>query len=206
MNFRNGTLLFHIFLTAVLIVLFISSEQKQIINENQITGLQDGDLIFRRGRSAESHVVLVADSKSEFSHVGIIYIENKTPYVIHAVPGENKCGKDYIKKEKLTDFLAPKKASEYSVYRSDFPETINKNAASFANHYYQEKRVFDEKYDLSTDDKLYCTELILKVYLQATNQSFQLKTTQLKIFFGNIELLMPGNIIESAHFHSIINN
>jgi len=167
--------------------------------------LQSGDLIFRRGRSAESHVVLLTDHKSQFSHVGIIYVENLVPYVIHAVPGENKGGPDFIKKEKLTTFLAPEKASTYSIYRSDYSEEINKSAALFANQLYRQKLLFDNKYDLKTDDKLYCTELVLKVFQQATNQSVKLHTTRLSVLIGNIDLIMPGNIIENPHFQPIIN-
>jgi hypothetical protein len=167
--------------------------------------LQSGDLIFRRGRSAESHLVLVTDRKSHFSHVGIIYAENQILYVIHAVPGENKGGPDFIKKEKINTFLAPKKASTYSVYRSDFSEDINKKAAYFANQLYRKKLLFDNKYDLNTDEKLYCTELILKVFQQATNQSFKINTTRLPVLIGKIELIMPGNIIENPHFKPIIN-
>lgn len=168
--------------------------------------VKSGDLIFRRGCSVESHIVLATDHKSNFSHVGIIYIENEMPFVIHAVPGENKGGKDYIKKEKLADFLLPEKASEYSVYRSDFSETVNETASRIAYNFYKEKRLFDEKYDLTTNDKLYCTELILKVYQQASNQALKLKTTHINILFGTMDLIMPGNIIENSHFHSIINN
>lgn len=167
--------------------------------------LQNGDLVFRRGRSAESHVVLATDRKSHFSHVGIVYFENRIPYVIHAVPGENKGGPDFIKKEKLATYLAPQKASTYSVYRSDYSEEINKNAALFANQLYREKLLFDNKYDLNTGDKLYCTELVLKVFQHATNQSFSLNTTRLSVFIGNIDLIMPGNIIENPHFKPIIN-
>lgn len=198
-------ILLHPLLLLIVMLTVVSCLKEKKSAVLQINNLQNGDLIFRRGRSTESHAVFITDRKSNFSHVGIIYIEDKIPFVIHAVPGENKSGPDYIKKEIVEDYLSPEKASEYSVYRSDFSETINKSAALWANKFYLEKRVFDEKYDLSSDDKLYCTELILKAYRQAGYQTLTINTTQLNLLIKNFELIMPGNIIENSHFHSIIN-
>jgi len=195
-----------LFTITILIVYFFFSFENSDLKTFPVNELENGDLIFRRGKSAESQAVIIADRRSEFSHVGIIYIEKRTPFVIHAVPGENEGRKDYIKKEKLSDFLAPEKASKYSVFRSNFPKPINETAASVANRYYQDKRQFDNKFDLSTNDKLYCTELIMKAYQQASNQPFKFSTTHLNIIFGTIDIILPGNIIENKHFHQIINN
>jgi hypothetical protein len=167
--------------------------------------LQNGDLIFRRGRSVESHAVLITDSKSRFSHVGIICIENETPFVIHAVPGKNKSGPDYIRKEKVQEFLAPENASEFSIYRSIFSKEINTKAAQIANHLYNKKILFDKSFDLTTTDQIYCTELVLIAFQGASNHELDLNTTQLNVLFGKLEILMPGNIIESSNFQSIIN-
>jgi hypothetical protein len=171
----------------------------------ELPELRSGDLLFRRGRSAESHVVLATDRNSHFSHVGIICVEDQVPYVIHAVPGENKGGPDFIKKERLSGFLAPEKASAFSVYRSNFSENSNAYAARLADSYYKNRVLFDHKYDLNTDDKMYCTELILKVFQQAVGESFRLKPTRLPGLFGNIRLIMPGDIILNPHFQLIIN-
>ncbi|MGC9355033.1 MAG: YiiX/YebB-like N1pC/P60 family cysteine hydrolase [Mariniphaga sp.] len=167
--------------------------------------LQNGDLIFRRGRSVESHAVLITDSKCRFSHVGIICIENETPFVIHAVPEENKRGPDYIRKEKVQEFLAPENASEFSIYRSRFSKEVNTEAAQIANRLYHEKVLFDKSFDLTTTDQIYCTELVLIAFQTASNHALNLNTTQLNVFFGKLEILMPGNIIESSNFQTIIN-
>ena len=184
---------------------YFSIKPQSVYCNFNFQNLQNGDLIFRRGRSVESHVVLASDHKSNFSHVGIIYIENHVPFVIHAVPGENKGGKDYIKKELVEDFLLPDKASEFAIYRTDFPQEINDQAAINAHLYYLHKLIFDDKYDLSTDDKLYCTELIIKAFQHARQNTWNINTTTLNILFGNIEIIMPGNFIENQHLHPIIN-
>lgn len=181
----------------------------QSANEkNNLHGLnvQNGDLIFRRGRSVESQAVLLSDRKSSFSHVGMVYLENEIPYVIHAVPGENNGSPDFIKMEQLDEFLSPEKAADFAVYRSDFPMEQCTAAAQNALIYFRRKIVFDGNYNLQTSDRLYCTELVMKAYEQAIHQSLNLQTTHLKFLFRNMNVLLPGNIIENPHFFKIINN
>jgi hypothetical protein len=195
----------------IVILVILTLIRADSSNENrkyfpvELSLLQDGDLIFRRGRSVESHAVLITDSKSRFSHVGIICIENETPFVIHAVPGENKNGPDYIRKEKVTDFLAPGNASEFSIYRSRFSKEINTMAAQIANRLYHEKVLFDKSFDLTTTNQIYCTELVLIAFQAASNHALNFNTTQLNVLFGKIEILLPGNIIEDFHFQPITN-
>jgi hypothetical protein len=168
--------------------------------------MQNGDLIFRRGHSTESQVVILTDRKSRFSHVGIICIENEMPLVIHAVPSENKRKPDFIKKEELTEFLNPEKASEFAIYRSDFSEEIKNRAAENAIQFFENKLTFDDKYDFTSDDQLYCTELVLKAFQPDILKSLKIKSTNLNFIFGNVDVIMPGNIIENPHFFKIINH
>ena len=73
-------------------------------NNINISSLNNGDLILRCGRSTESYAVYLADKNAEFTHIGILALENNTPYVIHAVPDKNKL----VKKETLDEFLKSK--------------------------------------------------------------------------------------------------
>lgn len=172
-------------------------------NMPEIPELQDGDIICRRGRSPESRIVFLSDYKSNFSHVGIIKKEYGIPYVIHVVPGENKKHPEYVRKEKLNDFLSPEKASTFGFYRTDFSKTECEKAANIAEGFYQSKLTFDTNYNLNTDDQLYCTELVFKAYQGAIQHKLNLNTTHLNLIFGNINVVMPGNILENTHFFKI---
>jgi len=165
--------------------------------------LCDGDLVFRRGRSPESHAVLIGSPGNAFSHVGMVVREQGQAWVIHAVPGENGNGPDFIRRESLAEFLAFKKASRFAVYRADFPDSIRTRAADAALSFFREQRLFDNRYDLETDDRLYCTELVLKAFGQANAALTGLGMTELDLVFGKISLLFPGNLIENPHFHLI---
>src|SRR6056297_2091515 len=76
-----------------------------------------GDLVFRRGKSFVSQLVLLRDNQSQYSHVGIVVIKDDEPYVIHAVPGEaEKDQPEYVKMETMQEFLDVKKSADFAVY------------------------------------------------------------------------------------------
>jgi hypothetical protein len=202
MKLISKLIIFSILACLLLMFLILNISQSKNSKINTITeyNIQNGDLIFRRGLSTESQIVIITDRKSRFSHVGIICIENGIPFVIHAVPVENKGEPDFIKKEKLTEFLNPKKASEFAIYRSDFSKEIKNQAAINAFQFFENKLTFDDKYDFTSDDQMYCTELVLKAFQPDSFKSFQIKSTSLNFIFGNIDVIMPGNIIENPHF------
>ncbi len=208
MKFISRLIVFSILacLLSLFLILNISQSKHSKINTVTEYNIQNGDLIFRRGQSTESQLVIITDCKSRFSHVGIIYIENGIPIVIHSVPSENKREPDFIKKEKLAEFLNPEKVSEFAIYRSDFSKEIKNRAAVNAFQFFENKLTFDDKYDLASDDQLYCTELVLKAFQPDSLKSLTIQSTSLNFIFGKLDVIMPGNIIENPHFFKIINH
>ena len=125
-----------------------------------ISLLKTGDIIFRRGRSIVSQMVLSADGGSSYSHVGMIKIIEGTAFVAHTTTDEPP-GEDVARVEPLDVFLSDNRASSAAIYRlkesaRHFAPKAVETALSFA-----EKRIpFDDGLDLSTADRLYCTELV----------------------------------------------
>lgn len=161
--------------------------------------LKNGDLILRCGKSTESYAVILADSNTEFSHIGIISIQNNTPYVIHAVPHKNH----FIKKDKLTTFLSPKNASKYAVYRTKNTDEILKKVAFEAESFYTNKCTFDNDYNLKTNSKLYCTELVLKAF-QNTGINLNLKVKEFNYILGKHPIIFPSEFTKTPLFYKII--
>jgi hypothetical protein len=160
--------------------------------------LQKGDLIFRRGRSIESQIVLLSDGNSDYSHVGIIYIKNKKPFVIHSVPAENGEEYELIKMESVGAFLSKDKATRFAVFRlEDTLMNITATASDFAYNCYLRKYCFDNQYDLLSDKKLYCTELIWKAYKNAGLDIVQNRLHDINLIFINKKMIMPSSLIES---------
>ena len=168
----------------------ISRLKKDYLTDNPLfkeLTLKDGDLIFRKGKSFESFMVLQADNGGEFSHVGIIFFEDGKPKVIHAVPSGNQ----NISKEPVEVFLQKENCSKFAVYRAKLSlielDKIKEITYGFYNNHY----VFDNNYDLSTDTELYCTELIYKAFSHA-GINLMVPYKNLDYIVGNQTVIMPS--------------
>ncbi|MBN1199710.1 MAG: hypothetical protein JXA23_10190 [Bacteroidales bacterium] len=176
-----------------------------IINKEKIYSieLRNGDLLFRRGRSFESFAVYLADREREFTHVGIIVEDNGTPWVVHVVPGEQGCKSERIRKESPAFFLSRENASSFALVRSDFDQKTLARVAEQALLFYQKRVTFDDQYDLSTENKLYCTELILKAFQNADSPLQGIETRELDYVLGKHSIIFPGEILRNPAFKRI---
>ena len=123
--------------------------------------LQSGDLIFHTSLSSQSKAIQLA-SHSKYSHCGIIYKEGSKFFVYEATGP--------VKSTPLKRWIARGQDGKYVVKRL-------KNAAEVLTPSVLQKmkQVGDgfkgKKYDLTfewSDDRMYCSELIWKVYQRAT--------------------------------------
>jgi hypothetical protein len=166
--------------------------------------LKDGDLVFRKGRSIESQLVLITDRASSYSHVGVIYISNNTPYVIHTTPDESSYAIDYVRMEKLSDFFSSENASRGSIFRLKKQYTNSaKLAALKAKSFFDNKIVFDAAFDIKTENKLYCTELVWKAYQKIGIDLIQGKYDKLFLPFVKDFVILPSSLLNSYYLKEI---
>ena len=119
--------------------------------------LREGDLIFHTSRSAQSRAIQLA-THSPYSHCGIIYRENGQWQVLEAVQP--------VKRTPLADWVARGQGGHYVTKRLRDAETALTPAAlkrlkaagePLLGHGY-------DRYFGWSDDRIYCSELIWKVY------------------------------------------
>ncbi len=124
------------------------------------------------------------------------------------MPFREKTGKNQTssKKNVSQNFWPSAKAARYAVYRPDYDTEVREKAARTALEFYRRKVTFDNRYDLASDDKLYCTELVIKAFQHAGLRISDIPTTEINLLFATKKLILPGNIIENPHFYKIINN
>lgn len=199
------------YLLVIVLALFIpkSLEERSVVNASTYSSieidsnlLRDGDIIFRRGISFVSNVVLEADSKSPYSHVGIISFYDGTPFVIHAVPDESETGIDYVRKDPLHLFLRTDRASAYCVIRLT-DSLSSKKAAGFAKTYFDSKILFDDNFSLRDTTKLYCTELVWLAFKKAEVDLTNNKFDTLAIPLGENPYLLPGTLLNSTRTNQV---
>jgi len=196
-----------ILLAPVLLILgmFLHFSKSQIPDKEiiRLVNFQDGDLIFRQGRSTESFLVYLADKNHDFSHLGLVVMEQGKPFVIHAVPGESKKTSSRVLKEPVHAFLDGSKASHWAVYRSKIPSSVLHTVAVKAREFFNRKIEFDNDYDLKTDGRLYCSELVLKAYQVAGLDPGKYPQRELRYMLGVKKILFPSAFIQSPDFFRV---
>jgi hypothetical protein len=135
-----------------------TEEVKALESENK---LQDGDIIFQTSMSAQSKAIQLA-TKSEYSHCGIIFKTDSGFVVFEAVQP--------VKYTPLSNWIARGKDQHYIIKRLKnskvilTPEALTKMkeiARRFSG------KSYDIYFDWS-DDKIYCSELVWKLYRRST--------------------------------------
>ncbi len=124
--------------------------------------LKDGDLIFQTSLSTQSKAIQLA-TKSPYSHCGIIYRKEKEYYVFEAIqPVKLTLLNDWIKRGKSGQFVIKRLKNSSAVINE---ANLNKMKAEGAE-------LMGKDYDLTfkwSDDQMYCSELIWKVYQRGLN-------------------------------------
>ncbi len=206
---------------------FALSITKKIFNktkiaENKIENqtfdkIQDGDILFQTSQSAQCEAIRIA-TNSKFSHCGIIFIMNGKKMVFEAVqpvkltPIENwimqgKNNKYIVKRlKKAKFFLTDSTLQKMKDYGHNF---LNKNYDGYFNW---------------SDEQIYCSELVWKIYKNATNielcnlvklKSFNLNNEKVKAILNqrygkNIPLeedvVAPSQIIDSEILETVFDN
>ena len=136
----------------------VKTEVKRLADQDEI---KNGDLIFQTSLSGQSKAIQLA-TKSKYSHCGLIYKDGNDLYVFEAIQP--------VKRTPLDKWIARGQDGKYVIKRLKnadqvlTPTTLTKM-----------KQVGDKfkgkNYDLTfewSDDKMYCSELIWKIYQRAT--------------------------------------
>ena len=134
----------------------------------RLAALESGDLIFRRGSSALSRLVLETDRETTFSHVGLVWKSGTDTRVIHVSVSEDPHEPDVVRVDPIARFLAPDRATAYAVYRYESSSGHAAEEAIGAALRYLARRVpFDAAFDVETPERLYCAEFVWRAYLEA---------------------------------------
>ena len=115
---------------------------------------QNGDIIFHTSKSQQSAAIQVA-TDSPYSHVGVVYIKDNKPYVFEAI--------STVSLTPLNSWIARGEGQRYLVMRSKKELTQDQLSAMKQEGDTYVGKKYDVKFEWS-DDKMYCSELVWKVY------------------------------------------
>ena len=139
-----------LFITLILLLLITAC------NEPNKHNFQNGDIIFQDSPSSQSKAIKLA-TNSEYSHVGIVYIENGKTYVYEAVGP--------VVSTPLSRWISNGVNSKYVVKR--LKDTSSLTAKSLIKMQNVAKTFQNKPYDglfAWSDNRIYCSELVWKIY------------------------------------------
>lgn len=163
MRYKQSVLSLVLVITTMVASVFVSScGQKQgheLVKEQEMVVPQDGDIVFHESSSRQSPIIKLAQN-SKWTHCGIVFHIGDKAYVYEAV--------EPVKYTPLTDWIARGKGGVYCAKRLDNPlpaQTIEKMKAVGAKY---KGKHYDTLFQWS-DNKIYCSELIWKIYSQGAD-------------------------------------
>lgn len=171
--------------------------QQKILNDIVKNG-KSGDIILKKGYGLVSQTIVKAlDEKIQISHCGILHKDTITNefYIIHSV-ARQVSDADGVQKISLKKFVNDVKPKDFYLMR------YNSNTDFITNEAlcYLEKRIpFDHKYNLDSNDELYCSEFIYKIFF--SEKQFEVfKSIEIK----NKQILLFNDIFKNDEFSIII--
>ena len=127
--------------------------------------LQTGDLILRHSEGFSSDIFKGASKRENlYSHAGItIRNSDGTVDVYHMLGGVENPNFN-LKKDSVQAFVSPTFAKAFAIYHYDLTDEERIHIDSLVRYYYKSNLQFDMDFDLKSDKKMYCSELVWKIY------------------------------------------
>jgi hypothetical protein len=135
------------------------------LNDEELSLIQEGDIILRRGFGFFSDLVSTRlnDSNIDVTHAGILTFMNGKWCVIHSLSSD-VTPIDGMQIQSLEKFLRYSQPNKIIVSRiKNFTLENGQSITTFAKDYLRRKIPFDHKGDYENDDQLFCTELIWRI-------------------------------------------
>ncbi|MBN2613070.1 MAG: YiiX family permuted papain-like enzyme [Bacteroidales bacterium] len=143
-------------------MLLMEDEDHQIGIEFLSPLLQDGDLIFQTSQSSQSKAIQLA-TKSKYSHMGMIYTKGNKTYVVEAVqPVKLTPIEEWVKKGKNGYYIVKRLRKADKILTQEVKLKMRLIGENYLG------KDYDQYFEWS-DKRIYCSELIWKIYKEAAN-------------------------------------
>jgi hypothetical protein len=181
----------------------MAAEARDLYNkclvDTAVSLLKSGYIVLRTGRGADSYLLAQMNQKDKtYSHCGIVMIEHGYPFVYHSIGGEDNPD-ERLRRDSACFFFSPLHNEGLAIVKYDYDENKVNALRQVVGQYYKERPKFDMKFDLKTDDKLYCAEFVYKAVNKAMHDPAYIQTTSVMgcTFVGT------DNLFVNAHAHII---
>jgi hypothetical protein len=144
--------------------------------------VKPGDLIVRTGNDFTSESLRnFCETDQTYSHCGIASIENDSVFVYHALGGEWNPDQK-LRRDPFEFFCDPIGNRGFGIFRFKMDRDQITALDSIARSWYRKGIMFDMKFDLVSDDRMYCAEFVSKAIARGSKDSIKFQTTRIDKF------------------------
>lgn len=130
--------------------------------------IKSGDLVLRTGNDFTSESLRSLNQRDRsYSHCGIASIEHDSVFIYHALGGEWNPDQKLLR-EHISLFGEPYSNRGIAIYRFDLDSSLIVPLLDTIKKMHRAGIMFDMKFDLDTDDHMYCAEFVSKGYTRGT--------------------------------------
>ena len=156
--------------------------------------LQDGELITRSDNDFESMIMQNFSRRERaYSHSGIVFKEGNDYFVYHCIGGTENPG-GACRREPFDSFVNPLQKTGFGVFQYQLTSNETEKFHTILQKDYASKIQFDAAFNLTTDDSLYCSEIIYKSLKLATKNRIILPSSFIDNFRPKIMGYQHNNI------------
>ena len=160
--------------------------------------IRTGDIITRVGNDFTSECLRKINVREKtWSHCGIASIEHDSIFVYHSLGGEFNPDQQ-LRRDPLTVFADPNTNRGVGIFRQQLSTTELHYLLVIVKKLYASGVMFDMKFDLQTDERMYCAEFVYKAFLWATGKRihFNISNIKGKNFVGVDDIFLDSHCIQ----------
>lgn len=135
--------------------------------EEMSAHIKDGDVVLRAGIDITSNMLRQLNLRDKrFSHCGIAFHEQGRVWVYHSIGSESDPDQP-IKRELLSRYWDTTNNMTVGFVRFDVGPKDIQTLHHTVDSFYRRQIPFDMQFDLHTDERMYCTEMVAKALKQS---------------------------------------
>jgi hypothetical protein len=139
--------------------------------------LQNGCVVLRTGNDVISSMFAQFNATDKtYSHCGIAFKENNAWYVYHSIGGEDNPN-EKLRRDTYQQFVGHGHNLGFGICHLGLNENEQSSLQAVVHDFYQKHIPFDMQFNLQTNDRLYCAEMVYKAYQQALQNDTFFQTT-----------------------------
>ena len=144
--------------------------------------IKTGDLVLRTGNDFTSQSLRSLNQRDQtYSHCGIASLENDSLFIYHSLGGEWNPDQR-IRRDPLLVFAEPYSNKGIGVYRFDLSEKDISNLMVTVKKLHDAGIMFDMKFDLKSNDRMYCAEFVYKSFVMSMAGKLRFRTSHIGTF------------------------